>query len=73
MPDHTLNRRGEFDSLINEAQAFFEEAANRPIKVSRIQDFSWLHLSSEQKIRADDLRRRVRLTLAALVPGVQTG
>ena len=32
MPDHTLNPRGEFDSLINEARAFFAEAANRPIK-----------------------------------------
>jgi hypothetical protein len=72
MPDHTSNRRGEFDSLLSEAKAFFEEAANQPIGVSRIQEFSWLYLSSEQKIRADDLRRRLRLSLAALVPGIQT-
>jgi hypothetical protein len=57
MPDHTLNRRGEFDSLVNEAQEFFEEAANQPIGVSRIQEFSWLHFSLAQRMRADDLRR----------------
>jgi hypothetical protein len=72
MPDHALNRRGEFDSLVNEAQAFFEEAANQPIGVSRIQEFGWLHLPPAQKMRADDLRRRLRLSLAALVPGIQT-
>ena len=36
MPDHTLNPRGEFDGLINEARAFFAEAANRPIMSSCI-------------------------------------
>ena len=71
MPDHNPNRRGEFDSLLDEAKAFFEEVANQPIGVSRIQEFSWLHLPREQKIRADELRRRLRLLLAALAPGIQ--
>jgi len=40
MPDHTLNPRGEFDSLINEVRAFFAKAANRPIKAKASGDLA---------------------------------
>jgi len=48
MPDHTLNPRGEFDGLINEARAFFAEAANRPIKAKASGD---LAEAIERKVR----------------------
>ena len=71
MPDNIDHRRLEFDKLVNEAKAFFEEAAKQSTGVSGIHDLSWMGLSPQQRVRADDLRHRLRLLLAALAPGIE--
>ncbi len=69
MPDGIADLRREFDSLVSEAKAFFEEAARETVR--RICEGSWYDLSDEQRSRANDIRHRIRCLLARLATPIQ--
>ncbi len=69
MPDSIADLRKEFDSLVSEAKAFFEEAARGRSRY--ICEASLYSLSDEQRSRANDIRRRIRCLLARLATPIQ--
>ncbi len=62
--DGITDLKKEFDSLVSEAKAFFEEVDRD--RHGRLREDSWYDLPTEQRARAKDIRHRIRLRLARL-------
>ncbi len=69
MSDGIADLRKEFDSLVSEPKAFFEEAACGRSRY--ICEASWYNLSDEQRSRANAIGHRNRCLLARLATPIQ--
>lgn len=69
MPERIAELRKEFDSIVTEAKAFFEEVGRRGI--SSIDDWGWRFLTDEEEACANELRRRIRCLLTHLATPFQ--